>query len=79
MLIGIPEGAIPLRSHEQTHIINFKAEAYNTQTFEKEFYFPAEGTFRTYPANVSRNSNIIAKAAPFKPITVTLVEPLSKK
>lgn len=77
--MDIPEGAVPLKSHEQTKIINVSLQTYSTQTFEREFYFPAEGTYSVYPANASRNRSIIAKGAPFKSITVTLVEPVSKK
>ena len=40
LLMDIPEGAIPLKSHEQTQILNVSIQAYNTRTFERQFYFP---------------------------------------
>jgi len=61
--MDIPEGSIPLRSHEQTQILNVSIPAYNTKTFEREFYFPKEGKYHVYPANVSRNKIIISKGA----------------
>lgn len=33
LLIDIPEGSIPLRSHEQTQILNVSISAYRTETF----------------------------------------------
>jgi hypothetical protein len=40
LLMDIPEGSIPLLSHEQTQIINVSLPAYNTKSFERTFYFP---------------------------------------
>lgn len=62
LLIDIPEGAIPLRTHEETQITNLTIPAYNTQAFERLFYFPKEGTYRLYPANATKGKKIVAKA-----------------
>lgn len=64
LLIDIPEGSIPLKSHEETQILNFSLPAYSTKTFEREFYFPQEGTYSLYPANACKGLNISAKASP---------------
>jgi hypothetical protein len=71
LLMDIPEGAIPLLSHEQTQIINVSLPAYNTRSFERVFYFPEEGTYAFYPANASRAKAIIAKSAQIEPIVVS--------
>ena len=77
--MDIPEGAIPLKSHEQTQILNVSIQAYNTRTFERVFYFPKEGKYQIYPANVSRNKTIIAKGAELPILPVGTTEPVSKK
>jgi hypothetical protein len=68
--MDIPEGSIPLFSHEQTQIINISLPAYNTQSFERHFYFPEVGRYSFYPANVCRGKTIIAKSAQVEAITV---------
>lgn len=79
LLIDIPEGAIPLRNHEETQISNISISAYSTLTFEREFYFPEEGQYRVYPANASRNRVIVAKSGQVEPVVVTRTERVNKK
>ena len=55
LLQDIPDGSIPLKSHEQTQISNVQVQPYSTKTFEREFYFPSEGRYQVYPANASKN------------------------
>jgi hypothetical protein len=68
--MDIPEGSVPLLSHEQTQIINISLPAYNTKSFERQFYFPEVGKYSFYPANVCRGKNIIAKSAEVESIQV---------
>lgn len=77
--MDIPQGSIPLRSHEQTQILNVSINGYNTRTFEREFYFPQEGEYATYPANASKNQAIISKGQPLKKIQVVKVQIASKQ
>jgi len=44
--------------------------AYSTKTFEREFYFPEEGSYSHYPANASRGKTIVAKAVKPEKLTV---------
>lgn len=62
LLIDIPEGSIPLLSHECTQIQSLTLEPYTTKSFERNFYFPESGEFKFYPANACRASHVIAKA-----------------
>lgn len=78
LLMDIPEGAIPLLSHEQTQIINVSLPAYNTRSFERVFYFPEEGTFTFYPANASKGKAIITKSAQIPPLVVSRKEAVGK-
>ena len=79
LLQDIPDGSIPLKSHEQTQINNVQVQAYSTKTFEREFYFPSEGRYQVYPANASKNRTIIAKGRPLPEIEVVKTEPITKK
>jgi hypothetical protein len=76
--MDIPEGAIPLLSHEQTQIINVSLPAYNTRSFERVFYFPEEGKYHFYPANASKSKAIISKSASIPPLVVTRTEAVGK-
>ena len=60
--MDVPSGSIPLQSHEYVQITNATINAYSTVSFERSFYFPAEGQYIIYPANASRNNMVIAKA-----------------
>lgn len=62
LLIDIPEGSIPLQSHEMTRIQSINLQPYSTLSFERHFYFPNTGIFELYPANACRGSLVIAKA-----------------
>ena len=79
LLMDIPDGAIPLKSHEQTQIINVSIQPYNTKTFEREFYFPYTGEYCIYPANASKNRMIIAKGNKLPLLSVVKTEPVTKK
>ena len=79
LLQDIPEGSIPLKSHEQTQITNVQVQPYSTKTFEREFYFPSEGKYPIYPANASKNRSIIAKGKQLPRIEVLTKEPVTKK
>ena len=77
LLMDIPEGSIPLLSHEQTQIINVSLPAYNTKSFEREFYFPEEGKYAFYPANASKGRSIIAKSSEIDFISVITKETIN--
>ena len=77
LLMDLPTGAIPLRELEHTKIQNINLNAYSTLSFERYFYFPHEGHYQLYPANVFRADTIIGKAEPIRDIEVKLKE--SKK
>jgi hypothetical protein len=62
LLIDIPEGSVPLKSHENTQIQSTNLEPYSTLSFERYFYFPSVGGYNMYPANACRGSSVIAKA-----------------
>lgn len=62
ILVDIPSGSIPLKSHEYTQITSLNLNPYTTQSFERNFYFPESGTFSLYPANTCRVNLVISKA-----------------
>ena len=70
MLMDVPQGAIPLMSHEYTQILNQTVSAYSTVSFNRSFYFPKEGKYNFYPANACRGNEVIAKAVPQETIEV---------
>jgi hypothetical protein len=70
LLLDIPRGSIPLCSHEYTQITNITLEPFSSQSFERLFYFPEEGTYEVYPSNAARGSTIIAKGSPVPPVIV---------
>lgn len=78
VLLDIPRGTIPLRSHEYTQIINISIPPYSSQSFERHFYIPEEGKYEIYPSNASRGSTIIAKANVVPPIVVKKVWSINK-
>jgi hypothetical protein len=43
VLLDIPRGTIPLRSHEYTQIVNIRIDPYSSQSYERHFYIPEEG------------------------------------
>ncbi len=54
LLLDIPEGSIPVESHEYTQIKSVNISPYSTSSFERSFYFPHEGKFSMYSANACR-------------------------
>ena len=60
ILMDIPQGTIPLKSFENTQILNIILEPYVSKSYERYFYGPEEGTFSIYPNNACRNSSIIS-------------------
>lgn len=62
ILTEIPNGAIPIHSNEYTKSHTRYIEHYHTELIEYFFYFPQVGSFRMYPANVSRNESILSTA-----------------
>lgn len=62
LLTEVPQGSIPVSPPQYTLNSLLTLPNYHTQTFEYLFYFPNSGTFTHYPANVSYNGKVIAKA-----------------
>lgn len=83
ILLDIPQGAIPLKNHEYTQIVNTKLEPYISKTFERCFYLPAIGNYQIEPSSACRGGIIISKATARGPLiakshpTVTKLETLS--
>ena len=70
-LVDIPQGSIVLQSHEETVVSSVRVGPFETKVVERQFYFPSEGNFELYPANATRQSEIIAKASPLSKLTVS--------
>lgn len=70
LLIDLPQGSLPIRSHEYTRITSERLEAFSVKSHQNSFYFPSAGTFKVYPANVSKTDKIIAKADRLEQIVV---------
>lgn len=62
ILTEIPSGAIPVRQVEYTKSTTQTINSYSTIKLECYFYFPATGIFDIYPANVSRNEEVLSNA-----------------
>lgn len=64
VLTQIPEGAVPVQGTQVTHSRRLHLEAYNTQTLEYFFYFPAprEQPFAHHPVQVTRDGKLLATA-----------------
>ena len=58
----IPQGAIPAfkTAHQRSYSVNLNS--YSTTSIDYKFYFPSIGSFMHFPANVSVNSEVVAKA-----------------
>ncbi len=78
LLIDIPSGVIPLMSHEYVQILNATVNSFSTTSFKRHFYFPAEDTYKLYPANASRNNVVIEKAKKLPDIEVKLSPTVNK-
>jgi hypothetical protein len=70
VLIDIPEGSIPLGSNETTQVLSQRIGSYQTLSFQRNFYFPQAGTFNLYPANASKNRQVVSKANTLDKIVV---------
>ena len=62
VLCEIPEGSLPIKS-EYTRSYPIYLNSYTTKSIDYFFYFPAEGNFKVYPANVSRQGIVLANAS----------------
>lgn len=58
----VPEGAIPVNTIDYTKSYTVSLDPYTTRTFEYFFYFPAQGSYGVYPANVARSGTVVAVA-----------------
>lgn len=70
LLIDIPEGSIPLNTREYTKSESFVISPFSTTCKDRQFYFPVEGEFGLYPANVCRDKKVIAKSEEMDKIKV---------
>lgn len=75
LLMQVPEGSLPLKAGLETGKIGVTLSAYGTTTQEFHFYFPAEGSFRHYPAHLSRAGRMVGAATA---ATMTAVRELSE-
>jgi hypothetical protein len=78
VLLDVPQGSIPVLSHEYTKIVSDMIGSYSIKAYETSFYFPLAGNFQTYPSNVSKNSKIVAKAEQSE-VLVVRDKPTEKK
>ena len=62
VLYEIPEGAIPVQKNDYTKSSTLAVNTFTTQTLNYSFYFPKNGKFKVYPANISRNGLVLAVA-----------------
>jgi hypothetical protein len=65
VLLQIPEGSLPVLNGKATRNVHINLPAYNTQTVEYYFYFPAPGDFQQYPVHVAKQESLMAFAEPF--------------
>ncbi len=69
VLVQIPQGALPLGKSPYQRSHSVQLNSYTTTKFVYQFYFPRPGKFLHFPANVSLNSSVVARAGE-KTITV---------
>ncbi|KAL4493494.1 hypothetical protein ABPG72_007502 [Tetrahymena utriculariae] len=62
VLTEVPEGSVPVHTIEYTKSYTQKLDSYSTKIFEFYFYFPAVGDYSIYPANVSKNGQVLCVA-----------------
>ncbi|EAS03079.2 hypothetical protein TTHERM_00444610 (macronuclear) [Tetrahymena thermophila SB210] len=62
VLTEVPEGSVPVHTIEYTKSYTQKLDSYSTKIFEFYFYFPAIGNYSIYPANVSKNGQVLCVA-----------------
>jgi hypothetical protein len=70
VLLDVPQGSIPVSSHEYTKIISDMIGSYSIKSYHTNFYFPISGSFQVYPSTVSKNSKLVAKAEQLEVIVV---------
>ncbi|MCC9603935.1 hypothetical protein LOC67_25565 [Stieleria sp. JC731] len=58
----IPAGSLPLAKSQMTDSKTFVISPFGVASVEYEFYFPTEGEFTHYPANVSSGETLLATA-----------------
>lgn len=65
VLLQIPEGALPIGKSPYQKSYSLSLDGYTTSPskLEHKFYFPQPGKFVHFPANVSINSVVVAKAS----------------
>jgi hypothetical protein len=71
VLLQVPVGAIPVGDGRYTKAVPLDLEPYRTQAVDYNFYFPRPGRFAHLPAQVARNEQLVAAAAP---VTFEVVE-----
>ncbi|MDB4338923.1 hypothetical protein OAA19_02315 [Rubripirellula sp.] len=62
----IPEGSVPLSGTEISESRTVTLEPFAVESIEYVFYFPESGEFRHYPATVSKEESLLAKASVVK-------------
>lgn len=72
LLVQVPQGAIALQGGQLTRGMPVVLEPYATVRIEYAFYFPAAGEFDHYPAHVSKDGALVAKAAA-QPVRMNVV------
>ncbi|MCA9213857.1 MAG: hypothetical protein KDB27_12385 [Planctomycetales bacterium] len=65
VLTQIPQGAMPLAGSRYSRSQTIELPAYQTQSIEYHFYFPAAGQFEHYSARINKDNVSIAAATPF--------------
>lgn len=70
VLLDVPQGSIPVLSHEYTRIVSDVLGSFSIKAFETRFYFPTAGTFKAYSSNVAKNARIVARAELSEPLVV---------
>lgn len=58
----IPQGSIPAFKAAHQRSFSVVLNSYSTTSIQYKFYFPSTGNFAHFPANVSVNSEVVAKA-----------------
>ncbi|MCC6670129.1 MAG: hypothetical protein IT458_03655 [Planctomycetes bacterium] len=64
LLLQVPAGAVPLQDASYTRGRAVQLGAYESESFEYAFYFPAPGRWPHFPAHVARDGRLLAAAAP---------------
>ena len=78
ILIDLPQGSLPLKSHEYTQIVNKRIDPYVTTSLDRYFYFPHAGEYNLYPANACRKDIVIGKAEQLEKLKVVEFETKNK-